>query len=202
MPQPFGCIVWYEIPEEDRKRQGKRLAKHLDHGTRGCFLGYVSSTMFLYWNSARKAIVHSTNLTFHETEFLQRTDFPDEPVESFIRPPIDETNADESDESDDEVEPQPPQPSHQRTLQEPPIIYDEIVVKKPPTGTIFSNMFGPLADSTPKSFTDTISRPDGKQWWEALCAEITAVIQNKTWDLVDLPPGKRAIPLKWVFKVK
>lgn len=27
------------------------------------------------------------------------------------------------------------------------------------------------------------------------------VIQNKTWDLVDLPPVKRAIPLKWVFKI-
>jgi Reverse transcriptase (RNA-dependent DNA polymerase) len=63
-------------------------------------------------------------------------------------------------------------------------------------------MFGPLADSTPKSFTDAINRPDGKQWWDALCAEIKAVIQNQTWDLVDLPPGKRAIPLKWVFRVK
>jgi hypothetical protein len=204
--KPFGCIVWDEIPEEDRKRQGKRLAKHLDHGTRGCFLGYVSSTTFLYWNFARKAIVHSANLTFNETEFPQRSDFPDESDEAFIRPPVDTNDADQSDdESNDEVEPQLPQtsqPSRQRTRQEPPVIYDEIVVERPPPGTVFSNMFGPLADSTPKSFTDAIGRPDGKQWWEALCAEITAVIQNETWDLVDLPPGKRAIPLKWVFKVK
>jgi hypothetical protein len=69
LPKPFGCIVWDEIPEEDRKRKGKRVAKHLDRGTRGCFLGYVSSTTFLYWNFAQKAIVHSVNLTFHETEF-------------------------------------------------------------------------------------------------------------------------------------
>ena len=32
--------------------------------------------------------------------------------------------------------------------------------------------------------------------------EIKAVIQNKTWELSDLPLNKRAIPLKWVFKVK
>jgi hypothetical protein len=83
--KPFGCIVWDQIPEEDRKGKGKRLGKHLDHGTRGCFLGYVSST-FLYWNFTRKAIVHSTNLTFHETEFPQHTDFPDKPDEAFVRP--------------------------------------------------------------------------------------------------------------------
>lgn len=63
-------------------------------------------------------------------------------------------------------------------------------------------MFGPLADSTPKSFADAMNRPDSKHWWDALCTEIKAIIQNKTWDLVDLPPGKRTIPLKWVFRIK
>ena len=32
--------------------------------------------------------------------------------------------------------------------------------------------------------------------------EIKAVIQNKTWELAELPPDKNAIPLKWIFKVK
>jgi len=32
--------------------------------------------------------------------------------------------------------------------------------------------------------------------------EIKAVIQNKTWELAELPPGKKAISLKWIFKVK
>ncbi len=32
--------------------------------------------------------------------------------------------------------------------------------------------------------------------------EIKAVIQNKTWELAKLPPGKKAIPLKWIFKIK
>ena len=32
--------------------------------------------------------------------------------------------------------------------------------------------------------------------------EIKAIIQNKTWELAELPPGKKAIPLKWIFKVK
>lgn len=43
--KPFGCIVWDGVPEEDRKT--KVLGKHLDHGTRDCFL-------VLYWTSLRK----------------------------------------------------------------------------------------------------------------------------------------------------
>lgn len=32
--------------------------------------------------------------------------------------------------------------------------------------------------------------------------EINALDENGTWNLVDLPSGKRAIRCKWVFKVK
>jgi hypothetical protein len=39
-------------------------------------------------------------------------------------------------------------------------------------------------------------------WHAAMKAEVDAVEKNGTWELVDLPPGHRAITLKWVFKVK
>jgi hypothetical protein len=32
--------------------------------------------------------------------------------------------------------------------------------------------------------------------------EMNAVERNRTWELVDLPAGHRAITLKWVFKLK
>jgi len=32
--------------------------------------------------------------------------------------------------------------------------------------------------------------------------EIDALMLNNTWEYVDLPPGKRAISNKWVYKVK
>jgi hypothetical protein len=39
-------------------------------------------------------------------------------------------------------------------------------------------------------------------WWTAMTEEIQAIEDNHTWVLTNLPPGRKAIGLKWVFKVK
>ena len=41
-----------------------------------------------------------------------------------------------------------------------------------------------------------------KVWREACEDEITYIKKNKTWTLVELPAGCKAIGLKWVFKIK
>ncbi|KAL0297014.1 UNVERIFIED_CONTAM: Retrovirus-related Pol polyprotein from transposon RE1 [Sesamum radiatum] len=40
------------------------------------------------------------------------------------------------------------------------------------------------------------------KWVEAMNQELTALEKNDTWDLVELPPGKKAIGSRWVFKLK
>ena len=43
----------------------------------------------------------------------------------------------------------------------------------------------------------------GKEEWEnSMQEEITAIEKNNTWELTDLPPGKKVIGVKWVYKVK
>lgn len=41
-----------------------------------------------------------------------------------------------------------------------------------------------------------------KIWRDSCDDEITSIEKNKTWDLVDLPSGAKAIGLKWVFTIK
>ena len=44
--------------------------------------------------------------------------------------------------------------------------------------------------------------PDANEWISAATDEITALQNNNTWELVELPPGRKAIGSKWVFKIK
>jgi len=39
-------------------------------------------------------------------------------------------------------------------------------------------------------------------WTKACEYEIDALSKNKTWELVDLPSGRKAVKSKWVFKLK
>lgn len=51
----------------------------------------------------------------------------------------------------------------------------------------------------PKYFSKAAKDP---KWCEAMRKEIQALEENGTWILVKLPPGKRAIDSKWVYKIK
>jgi hypothetical protein len=54
----------------------------------------------------------------------------------------------------------------------------------------------------PKSFKQAMSGPDADKWYEACMAEMQAHFENGTWQLVQLPAGRKVIGSKWVFKIK
>src|SRR5271168_3858217 len=81
-------------------RKKHRRNKLFDHGTKGCFVGYVSSSTYSYYNFSRKTILQSHNLTFMETEFPQRSDFGDFPDQAFK--PLPGPNPKRSHDEDDE----------------------------------------------------------------------------------------------------
>ena len=51
----------------------------------------------------------------------------------------------------------------------------------------------------PKSLKEASDDPN---WIAAMEEEMNSIRDNKTWSLVELPRGHRAIGLKWVYKVK
>ncbi|KAJ0547538.1 putative RNA-directed DNA polymerase [Helianthus annuus] len=51
----------------------------------------------------------------------------------------------------------------------------------------------------PSSYNEAAKDP---RWVEAMNKEMEALFRNNTWTLVDLPPGRKPIGCKWVYKVK
>ena len=57
-------------------------------------------------------------------------------------------------------------------------------------------------DNYPKSFAEAMRRPDASFYYEAACKEIQALVDNGTWEVVQLPPGRKPIGTRWVFVIK
>ena len=54
----------------------------------------------------------------------------------------------------------------------------------------------------PTSYWEAVESVEKRQWQEAINEEYTSLQKNSTWSLTELPPGRKAIPCKWIFKRK
>nr|KAJ0209067.1 hypothetical protein LSAT_V11C400185590 [Lactuca sativa] len=57
-------------------------------------------------------------------------------------------------------------------------------------------------DDDPKTFTEAMTSQDAPLWKEAINDEMDSIMGNGTWELVNLPKGRRPIRSKWRFKKK
>ena len=58
------------------------------------------------------------------------------------------------------------------------------------------------SDGDPFSFKEATNRKDNDKWLVAMLEEMESLQKNKTWELVKLPKGKKAIGCKWIFRKK
>jgi len=56
--------------------------------------------------------------------------------------------------------------------------------------------------SEPRTIEEAVTGQYVKNWKEAADSEYKSLMENETWDLVELPSNKTANRCKWVFKVK
>lgn len=69
------------------------------------------------------------------------------------------------------------------------------------------SLYAMLAEATkdvcePKSYAEARQCNEKGEWEVAMKSEYDSLVANKTWELCDLPDGRKAIDSKWVFKVK
>jgi hypothetical protein len=54
----------------------------------------------------------------------------------------------------------------------------------------------------PSNYSEAIVSTDGNNWMAAMHDEMESLEKNGTWDLVQLPKGKKTVRCKWTFKRK
>ena len=54
----------------------------------------------------------------------------------------------------------------------------------------------------PRSYKEAIKSPDWPNWQTVMGNEMDQLKKQKTWDLVDLPPNKKALKTRQVYKIK
>ena len=168
----FGSLCYIHIPEERRPAQ----SAWNDRATKGIIVGYPSTTLYEYYDLTRRKFGTEHNLTIHENMFATPQDF--NPSAS--------------------SQPAAPQSSNPPDPPTPKPLYDMIVVQNPPK--IVNSTVKPTNEKP--TYEVAIQGPDRDQWIKAMNEEIRSIEQNQTWRLVKLPPGRKAIGVKWVLTVK
>ncbi|CAI7734425.1 unnamed protein product [Closterium sp. NIES-53] len=54
----------------------------------------------------------------------------------------------------------------------------------------------------PATLTEALESSDAEEWKKAMESELKSIEENGTWELVELPEGRKAIMSKWLFKIK
>lgn len=65
-----------------------------------------------------------------------------------------------------------------------------------------TNAFLSVDADEPGSYQEALESPNSAQWLAAMQDEIGSMEKNHVWELVDLPPNRKAIGNNWLLKIK
>ncbi|CAI7747318.1 unnamed protein product [Closterium sp. NIES-54] len=54
----------------------------------------------------------------------------------------------------------------------------------------------------PATLKEALESSDAEEWKKAMESELKSIEENGTWELLELPEGRKAITSKWLFKIK
>ncbi|GMP51093.1 hypothetical protein CsSME_00017460 [Camellia sinensis var. sinensis] len=201
----FGCPTYFHVTESKLDPRAKKAI----------FLGFGDGVKgYRLWCPESKKVLIRRDVSFDESAMLKQPD-PQQNEEAlkksvqveFETPaktcqPInhpEEVSEDSSEESSDENEdPEAPQQSEPIAIKK-----GKRVTKKPSWMTDMVAYALPIIeDNIPYTFKEAVHNAESVKWKEAMDEEISSLHKNQTWELVQLPKGKKAIGCKWVYTKK
>ena len=180
----FGSSCYSHIPKDERKKLDPKAEQAI-------FLGYGLETKgYRLYNMKTQKIYFSRDVIFDEMSFRKEKEEIIQEQETSTRIEL-ESNTETSDsETTNEIMEEPKTSRKSSRARKAPNHYGEWV-----------NMANENKIE-PKTVKEARSGENQLQWIEAMQNEINSLKEHQVWDLVELPPGRKAIGSKWIFKCK
>lgn len=183
----FGSVAYAHVPKIQRKKLDPKAKKLI-------LVGYErDSANYRLYDSASRKISISRDVAFDEAATAPADTNESRTVQMAI--PLYMTDDNESSENEEyeeaeENDQDEPQEETQR-------LRDRASIRPPQR---YEANFVQCRE--PVTYEEAISGPDAEEWRKAIDEELQAHATNGTWKMVDLPPHRKAIGAKWVFKIK
>ena len=213
--QKFGTEAFVMIPKEKRRKLDDKSKKMK-------FVGYDERSKGLRMTDGRQVIVSrevhflkngdkSKKSVDEDNNFQNFVDFSsdeEDVMENPIHQQLEEddedfvsANEDQEEDSDassiEEESPATPEPrrSTRNNIGTLPSYLRDYVVDR-------HDAMKAEEENDPRSYKEAVQSVNATQWTNAMQEELDAIQDNETWDMVDLPQGRKAIGSRWVFKTK
>lgn len=182
----FGCVAYAHVPDTERRKLDKKTVKLR-------FMGYANNAKgYRLLDEGKRRILIRRDVIFNESDFGWKQEVKVSCSENEIS-----INTDESGTTADEKTGSESAGKHSR-IRKPPkrYGYDEFA------DIVTVDHFANVCCVEPSTLKEALMSPNAKEWQEAANLEYESLMENETWDLVDLPKDRKTIGSKWVFKVK
>ena len=170
-----------------------------------CFIGYSKNPKgYRLIDLNTNKVVTRRDVAFNETDFQF---FKRANVEGISAPTESLSECEEETATDESPSDVPPRRS-QRTVQRPDYYgysesTDAATNECADTATLVEHCaYSAQEIPEPATIDEALGSPHAKEWKLATDSEYRSLMENDTWDLVELPEGRTAVGCKWVFKVK
>ena len=186
----FGCMAYAHVPDCERRKldtKSKRMR----------FVGYsLTSKGYRLFDETNQKLYIRRDVEFNESDFGQNSATATEPDPKGMEV---KQNADTiaKDEEEEQQEPRRSERTHKI-----PVRYGYDEYADAATDRVHHVAYHLSEVDEPSTIQEAKSSDHAAEWKVATDAEYNSLIENKTWKLVELPPGRKAIGCKWVFKLK
>ncbi|KAE8684911.1 Actin-depolymerizing factor 1 [Hibiscus syriacus] len=186
----FGCISYVHINSAERSKLDAKSNKYVFVGYGGDEFGYR------FWDYENRKIIRSRDVIFNENVmYKDRSTAESSNTEAETKEfaEFEEISGNDVQINPEIVQEEPHTPELRRSSRIP----------KPTQQYSPSLHYLLLTDNgEPECYDEAMQVEDSVKWESSMKDEMDSLMSNQTWELAELPPGKKALHNKWIYRIK